>query len=132
MRAFIVVVFVGLATLSVACASPGAPSAPPPKPAGTAKTTAVPPRPVGATAGAVSAPTATGANLLKNPGFELGRDGWTAMGGQNWGAFDIVDAPAHSGLHSARLAVVGLADAPEKAKVFGVFDKNHIRQVFDQ
>lgn len=66
------------------------------------------------------APTATGANLLENPGFELGRQEWTTMGGENWGAFDIVDAPVHSGLHSAHLSVKAVAESPEKAKVFGV------------
>ena len=28
------------------------------------------------------------------------------MGGQDWGAFDVVDSPVHSGKHAARLLVM--------------------------
>lgn len=68
----------------------------------------------------IADPADVGSNLLINPGFELGRDGWTSMGGQNWGAFDIVDAPVRSGLHSARLPVHATTASIERAKVYGV------------
>src|SRR5688500_16250797 len=67
------------------------------------------------------APTALSRNLLANPGFEQGSAGWTHMGGQAWGAFDIVDSPVHSGAKSSLLSVVTTPDAHRtRSKVFGV------------
>lgn len=123
MRAAIAGFIVLLAATTPACSSEGVPAAADSGSAENTQKTATSAPPVAArlaSSAPAGAPTATGANVLKNPGFESGRDGWSAMGGQNWGAFDIVDAPVHGGLHSARLAVAGLPDAPEKAKVYGV------------
>jgi len=67
------------------------------------------------------APTALTRNLLANPGFEAGSTGWTHMGTQAWGAFDIVGEPVHSGTQAALLSVVTTPDAYKtKSKVFGV------------
>ena len=65
-------------------------------------------------------PTAVGANLLVNPGFEHGRDPWNNMPGANWGNFDIATSPVRSGQGSARLLVQAAADSTNSAKVFGV------------
>ena len=108
--------------IAMACASPAMVSAatkpvsaPQGAPAAPASSPATDPA-----ARAAADPAAVGSNLLINPGFERGREGWTSMGGQNWGAFDIVDAPVRSGLHSARLPVHATLASTERAKVFGV------------
>ena len=45
-------------------------------------------------------------NLLTNPGFEEGTDPWYSMETSGWGApFDVSDSVAHSGAHSAHLAL---------------------------
>src|SRR5436190_10040866 len=71
--------FLGLAALaSTACAQPADTT---PKPSVPSATSAPATKPV-APAPALAAPTAVGANVLKNPGFEDGRDPWTTMAGQ--------------------------------------------------
>jgi hypothetical protein len=61
------------------------------------------------------------ANLLRNPGFEAGRDGWTHMGTSAWGAFDIVSEPTHSGEAAAHLALRWESGRPgQPVKVYGV------------
>lgn len=60
-------------------------------------------------------------NWLVNPGFERGREGWTAMGTRAWGAFDVVGAPVRSGQRAAHLAVDWPAEGPSRpVKVYGV------------
>lgn len=67
------------------------------------------------------APAAGSLNLLENPGFELGPDHWTHMGGQSWGAFSIVETGARSGARAARLHVTAAPGSAQPAsKVFGV------------
>lgn len=60
-------------------------------------------------------------NVLRNPGFEMARDHWTQMGTSNWGAFDIVSTPTHSGTGAARLQVHAAAgEVLPPSRVFGV------------
>lgn len=73
------------------------------------------------TASRSEAPASGTLNLLANPGFELGPEGWTHMGGQSWGAFSIVETGVRSGSRAARLDVRAPAgSAQPKSKVFGV------------
>ena len=122
MRLHSILVPCAFVALSAACSSKEAIGEPTTKPAAeaTARSAANTASSIHESPSKSGAPTATGANLLENPGFELGREAWTTMGGENWGAFDVVDVPVHSGLHSAHLAVKAVAESPEKAKVFGV------------
>lgn len=99
---------------------------PAPEPAVASKATHA--RPVSAQADSAPAPApapvmaaAPGVNLFANPGFESGPEGWVHMGGQNWGAFDIVEAPVHAGARAARLTVKAAAgERLPASKVFGV------------
>lgn len=60
-------------------------------------------------------------NLLRNPGFEQGRDGWTwKEQSLFWRNFDITDTPTHSGKHSAKLTLVSDDAAMQTTKVVGV------------
>jgi len=61
-------------------------------------------------------------NLLENPGFEHGRQGWSIIEtSPHWGDFEVVDTMAHSGSRSVRLPVhQGANDPPKRSKVFGV------------
>lgn len=70
---------------------------------------------------AAAAPGRGIVNVLRNPGFEEGRDSWTQMGTENWGAFDIVSAPTRSGARAAKLEIA--ADEGQSlpsSRVFGV------------
>ncbi len=58
-------------------------------------------------------------NLLTNPGFEEGTDPWYSMETTGWGApFDVSDTVAHSGTHSAHLAMRP-PSAPVQHQVYG-------------
>jgi hypothetical protein len=58
-------------------------------------------------------------NLLTNPGFEKGADPWYSMETEGWGApFDVSDSVAHSGSHSAHLAIRP-PSAPVQHQVYG-------------
>mgnify|MGYP005833651517 CR=1 FL=1 len=59
-------------------------------------------------------------NLLANPGFENGRDGWKWMDwSQHWVDFDIREGKAHSGKKSAYLKLDYGDDAP-KVRIHGL------------
>lgn len=76
-----------------------------------------------ASAPAPSAPSEVPGNLLKNPGFERGREGWGIMtGSANWSDFEIVTKPVRSG---ARAAYLPVHAAPEtrNVRVFGVLQE---------
>ncbi len=64
-------------------------------------------------------------NLLANPGFEAGREGWHHLADNpNWGDFAIVDAPVRSGARAAHLPLrweSGRAGQP--ARVYGVIQE---------
>ena len=103
----------------------GAPSRPATSPPASARASAKPPQPPSASvappspAGAASG--SRGVNLLRNPGFEEGREPWTRMGTENWGAFEIIGAPTHSGSGAAKLAVRAAAgESMPTSRVFGV------------
>ncbi|MDH3622601.1 MAG: hypothetical protein OEQ49_01915 [Myxococcales bacterium] len=62
-------------------------------------------------------------NLLRNPGFEEGRERWSAdEKSPLWGEFQVAESPTRSGSRSVHFAVDSSADAtPRPSKVFGVF-----------
>jgi hypothetical protein len=74
------------------------------------------------TAGGPPAPSWPGPNLLANPGFEAGREGWSFRDqSPHWGDFRIVGRPTHSGLAAAHLRLHHTpALPPRRAKVYGV------------
>lgn len=83
---------------------------------------------VGACGGAELQPAATPpgqdmdipAEVLANPGFEIGEEPWFSMTTEAWGTpFRVSDAVAHSGQHSAFLEMRADPDASGH-KVFGV------------
>lgn len=60
-------------------------------------------------------------NLLRNPSFEEGRDGWTwKEQSLFWRNFDISDTPTHSGKHSVKLTLASNDSATQTTKVVGV------------
>lgn len=65
---------------------------------------------------------AAAGNLLANPGFENGREGWSYRDtSPHWGDFEVVDFPVRSGAKAVRLPVAHAADQPPKpVKVYGV------------
>lgn len=67
-------------------------------------------------------PPQTGPNLLANPGFEQGREGWSRREqSPHWGDFRIVDAPVRSGQAAAHLRLHHGATLPRRpVKVYGV------------
>lgn len=62
------------------------------------------------------------ANLLANPGFESGADGWSyPETSPYWGPFAVVDAPVHAGRRAAHLELrSGPGSPPDGTRVFGV------------
>lgn len=62
------------------------------------------------------------ANLLANPGFERGREGWSWRDHSSaWSNFAIVTEPVHSGKRAAHLELRQAADDPPRpAGVYGV------------
>jgi len=65
--------------------------------------------------------TAPVSNLLQNPSFEEGRDGWSwKEKSLFWGNFEITDTQAHSGKRSAKLTLATIDSANQTTKVVGV------------
>lgn len=64
-------------------------------------------------AGAIEATPDAGGNLLRNPGFEAGRDGWFDLSGERgyWHGFEVVETDAAEGRRAARLVL----EAPPRA-----------------
>jgi hypothetical protein len=63
-----------------------------------------------------------GENLLRNPGFEGGREGWSIRDQSlHWGDFRVVDAPVRSGRGAVHLRLHhGATLPPRPVKVYGV------------
>lgn len=61
-------------------------------------------------------------NLLLNPGFEAGREGWSWRDhSPHWSDFTIVDAPVRSGVAAAHLSLrQASGDRPRPTGVYGV------------
>lgn len=61
-------------------------------------------------------------NLLENPGFESGREGWSwREHSPHWSDFEIVDVPVRSGHGAAHLSLHhGPEDPPRSTGIFGV------------
>jgi len=63
-----------------------------------------------------------GENLLPNPGFEAGAEGWSIREqSEHWGEFRVVDDPVHSGAGAVHLRLHhGATLPPRRVKVYGV------------
>jgi len=61
-------------------------------------------------------------NLLVNPGFEAGREGWSWRDqSPQWGDFAIVEGPVRGGRFAAQLKLrQSSADEPRRTRVYGV------------
>jgi len=64
-------------------------------------------------------------NLLANPGFEEGETGWTyPVESENWGHFEVVESPVHSGRRAAHLRLrAGPEDQSKSVWVVGVMQE---------
>jgi hypothetical protein len=64
-------------------------------------------------------------NLLVNPGFEAGREGWSWVeASPDWHDFRIAETPVRTGQRALHLPVERPADAPpSRAGVFGVYQE---------
>ena len=71
-----------------------------------------------------SAPGQPG-NLLVNPGFEAGREGWSWVeDSPDWHDFQITESPVHSGRRALHLTVERPEGAPaSRAGVFGTYQE---------
>jgi len=64
-------------------------------------------------------------NLLANPGFEAGDEGWTyPVESENWGHFEVAESPVHTGRRAARLRLrAGPEDQAKAVWVLGVMQE---------
>jgi hypothetical protein len=70
-------------------------------------------------------PTGFHGNLLANPGFEEGEEGWTyPVESPYWGKFEVVEAPVRSGRRAAHMRLrAGPEDQTHAAWILGVMQE---------